>query len=139
TPWDTAGQSWEGMGTLVLSFSPAAQWYNQNHDLPGIPKGTLQKTLTNAGKSIVAWDDWGKGDNSRAAGEATFNIVSSIIGTKGAGAGLKGAGAAAEASRFGMVARIGSGMSKAGRAVDRLPTMRSVADRFGVKLPDFRG
>jgi Colicin D len=135
--WGTAGQSWEGMNTLALSFVPGAQTYNQFFGLPGVPKGALQQAQTNVAKNLVAWDDWGKGDNSRAAGEATFNIVSSVIGTKGAGAGVKGADAAADAARVSAASRAASIASKIGRVTDRLPTMQSVADRFG-NLPDFR-
>ncbi|UFS93413.1 polymorphic toxin type 15 domain-containing protein [Nocardia huaxiensis] len=36
------------------------------------------------GKDTVSWDDWARGDYAYAAGKTTFNIVSSILGDKGA-------------------------------------------------------
>src|ERR671920_546617 len=50
----------------------------------GTGKTELGETLTNAGKGLIAYDQWGE-DPARAAGTATFNIVSAVVGTKGAG------------------------------------------------------
>ena len=101
-------------------------------------RGELGDNLLGAGKAIIAYDEWGKGDNSRAAGMATFNIASAIIGTKGAGAGLKGAGTAAQASRVGAVSRAGTAMIRSGEFLGRLPTTESLAVRAQQALPSLR-
>ena len=52
----------------------------------------------------------------------TFNVVSAILGTKGAGAGLRGGGAAAQASQFAVVAKAGAGAVRAGEFIAKMPT-----------------
>jgi hypothetical protein len=137
--WGNAGTAWKGLGIFALSTSPVLTMINETTDLPGLPKGTLGSTLLGAGKALIAYDTW-KEDKSKAAGEVTFNIVSAIVGTKGAGAGLRGAGAAAEASRFATVAKLGAGAVKAGEFITALPKVSDVVlgtvKRFpGFKLP----
>ncbi|MCY7342269.1 MAG: hypothetical protein LH603_10615, partial [Pseudonocardia sp.] len=94
-------------------------------------------TLVNAGKAIIAYDTWGE-DKSKAAGMATFNVVSAIVGTKGAGSGLRGGGAAVEASRFATVARAGTGLVRAGEFVGRLPTVETVVGSAAQRIPGLR-
>ncbi len=59
--WGTAGDAWKGMDTFALALSPPLLIANSFTDLPGLPKGTLGATLVNAGKGIIAYDQWGAG------------------------------------------------------------------------------
>jgi hypothetical protein len=135
--WSTAGTAWAGLGTfagaLVVYSTPGGIALDQTTGVFGQERGFLGNTLLNAGKTIIAYDTWGE-DPQRAAGMTTFNVVSAVLGTKGAGAGLRGAGAAAQGSRFATVVRLGTGATRAGEFLGRLPTTRSViaslADRF---------
>jgi hypothetical protein len=132
--WANAGNAWKGLALFGLSLSPALTILNEHTDLPGIPKGTLGDTLLNAGKGLIAYDTWGE-DKSKAAGMATFNIVSAIVGTKGAGAGLRSAGAAAKTSQVGTVARIGTGLVRAGEFIGRAPTVSQVVTSALNRIP----
>ncbi|WP_214407021.1 hypothetical protein [Pseudonocardia lacus] len=134
--WATAGAAWKGLGTFALALSPVALTLNSFMDLPGLPRGTLQDTLLNAGKALIAYDTWGE-DKSKAAGMVTFNVVSAVLGTKGAGAALRGGGTAAQASRFGLVAKAGGGMVRAGEFLGRMPTVGELASRITTRLPGF--
>jgi hypothetical protein len=135
--WSTAGTAWAGLGTfagaLVVYSTPGGVVLDQTTGLFGQERGHLGGTLLNAGKSIIAYDTWGE-DPQRAAGMTTFNVVSAILGTKGAGAGLRGVGAAAQGSRFATVVRFGAGATRAGEFLGGMPTVRgviaSLADRF---------
>ena len=124
--WATAGAAWGSLGTLALAVTtPYLIGINEVTDLPFLPKGTLLDTLEAAGKGIIAYDTWGE-DKSKAAGMATFNIVTAIVGTKGAGAGLRAGGGAAAASQFATVARVGAGAVRVGEFIGRLPSVSDV-------------
>jgi len=89
-PWsDDFGASWAGLGKFALAATVVPTVINHFTALPGLDKGELGQTLTDAGKGIVAWDMWAE-DPARAAGATLTNIVTAVIGTKGAGATLKG-------------------------------------------------
>jgi hypothetical protein len=142
--WSTAGTAWKGLGTLVLAAGvyavPGGMQLDQTIGLPGLGHGALGEILTNAGKSIIAYDEWGK-DPARAAGTATFNIISAVVGTKGAGAGLRAVGTAARGSRVAAVSTAGTVMVRSGEAIGKLPTVsdlaKSAAQRVpGLHLPD---
>jgi hypothetical protein len=96
--WSAAGTAWGGLGKFALALNPEALIVDQTVGVPGLERGELGNTLLNAGKGLIAYDEWGK-DPARAAGTATFNIAAAVLGTKGAGAGLRAAGAAADATR----------------------------------------
>ncbi|CAL99932.1 papain fold toxin 1 (glutamine deamidase) of polymorphic toxin system [Saccharopolyspora erythraea NRRL 2338] len=137
--WSTAGAAWKGLGTFALALgtyaNPLAIVADQTIGLPGFKRGEMGGTLLNAGKSIIAYDQWGKGHNGRAAGQATFNIVSAVVGTKGAGAGLKGAGAAIQGGKVaGMAAKVGGGMVRAGDFVAKMPTVGELGIKLANKL-----
>jgi hypothetical protein len=136
--WSTAGTAWQGLATFGIALSaytnPVSIIMDQTIGYGGYEKGKLGDTLLGAGKATIAYDEWGH-DKSRAAGMATFNVVSAILGTKGAGATLRGVGAAAEASRFAAVARVGSGLTRAGDAIGALPTARDVLGAITSRFP----
>jgi hypothetical protein len=137
--WSTAGMAWKGLGTFVAALgyysNPVGILLDQTTGVPGFKRGQFGETLLGAGKALIAYDEWGK-DKSHAAGMATFNIVSAIIGTKGAGAGLRAGGAALEASEIAGVARVGTAAIRAGEFVGNLPT---VTDVVGQTLRRFPG
>lgn len=136
--WGTAGQAWKGLGTFALAAAvygtpvvssitaPLDQKYND---------GKLGKTLVEAGKGIIAYDQWGKGHNGRAAGMATFNVVSAVVGTKGAGGALRGAGAGLRGAEAGAAAtRVGSAMVRGGDFVAKMPTVSELGMKVATKL-----
>ncbi len=139
--WSTAGSAWTGLGTFALALGvysmPGGAVLDQTFGVPGLKKGQLGDTLLGAGKALIAYDEWGK-DKSHAAGMATFNVVSAIIGTKGAGAGLRAGGAALEASEIATVARVGGGLVRAGEFVGNLPTVTDVVGSTLRRFPGLR-
>ncbi len=141
--WSTAGTAWAGLGKFALAVgmtmnNPGMLSRGDSPAIPGIfAEGEASALVVGAGKAIIAYDEWGKGDNSRAAGMATFNVASAIIGTKGAGAALRGGGAV-QASRVGAVSRAGTAMIRSGEFLGRLPTTESLAARASQHLPSLR-
>lgn len=135
--WSTAGTAWKGLGTFVLAVGvyaiPGGSVLDQKFN-----NGALTNTLVNAGKGLIAYDEWGKGDNARAGGMAGFNILSSIVGTKGAGGALRTVGAGAKTSRIGAVSRAGAAMVRGGEFIGRLPTTESLITRVSQHLPHLR-
>lgn len=114
--WDAMGQAWKGLaqlGTgLVLSALPGvstAFWTLPDSKLPSWLRDS-RTAMKETGKSLVAWDEWGK-NPGRAAGAATFNVVTTVF-TGGAG------GAASGAGKAGAAAKVISAAGKAGRAID---------------------
>ncbi|MEU4767759.1 DNA/RNA non-specific endonuclease [Actinosynnema sp. NPDC023794] len=141
--WGTAGNAWKGVGTFALAvgvyIAPGGAMLDQTFGIPGFDRGAMGNLLLNAGKSLIAYDQWGQ-DNARAAGTATFNIVSAVVGTKGAGAALRGTGTAVQAVRGGAVAtRVSAGLIRAGQFLDNLPTVGELAtraaQRFNIQIP----
>jgi len=128
-----------GLAVAMTAGNPGMIARGDSPAIPGIfAEGEASALLVGAGKSIIAYDEWGKGDNSRAAGMATFNVLSAIVGTKGAGAGLRGGGAALQASRVGAVSRAGGAMIRSGEFLGRLPTTESLAVRVSQHVPSLR-
>ncbi|MEU7926605.1 hypothetical protein [Micromonospora sp. NPDC049107] len=141
--WGTAGQSWLGLGKFVWAVSiyvnPVTIVIDQTVGMPFMEQREAGNLLLNAGKTIIAYDTWGE-DKSKAAGMATFNIVSAIVGTKGAASGLRGAGAAVNTIRgSATAARIGAALVRTGNWLDKLPTVGEVAinfaRKFDIKIP----
>ncbi|CCH15526.1 YwqJ-related putative deaminase [Micromonospora lupini] len=141
--WGTAGNSWLGLGKFVWAVSiyinPVTIVIDQTVGMPFMEKREAGNLLLNAGKSIIAYDTWGE-DKSKAAGLATFNIVSAVVGTKGAGSGLRGAGAAMNGIRgSATAARVSAALIRTGNWLDKLPTVGEVAinfaKKFDIKIP----
>ena len=135
--WGTAGTAWKGLGTFALAIGTYAMPGGAALDQT-LNDGKLGNTLVAAGKGIIAYDEWGKGDNARAGGMAGFNILSSIVGTKGAGSALRGVGAGAKTSRIGAVSRAGGAMVRGGEFLGRLPTTESLIGKVSQHLPGMR-
>ncbi len=102
--WSAAGTAWAGMGKFALALGvysiPGGTIVDQTVGVPGLERGELGNTLLNAGKALIAYDEWGK-DPARAAGMTGFNIAAAIVGTKGAGTGLRAARSAAKKTEEG--------------------------------------
>jgi hypothetical protein len=134
--WSNAGHAWGGLGKFALAlgiYSPAGAILDNTVGVPGFKRGEMGQTLLNAGKGLIAWDDWSK-DPARAGGKATFNIVTAVVGTKGAGAAMRGVGAAAEGSRIAALARAGTLLVRAGETIGELPTVTDLAISAGRKF-----
>lgn len=139
--WSMAGTAWKGLGTFALAAGvyamPGGAQLDQTIGVPGMKRGQLGDTLLTAGKSLIAYDEWGK-DPARAAGTATFNVVSAVIGTKGAGAALRGAGAAAEGSRIAAVSTAGTAMVRTGEFIGNIPKVSDLAKGLAQRIPGLR-
>jgi hypothetical protein len=118
TDWDTFSKSWKGLGEIAIG---AASYGAGNPLLTAVGTavpdswlpGWLQhdrKMAREAGKSMLAWDEWSK-NPARAAGGVTFNVVTALA-TEGAG------GAAADAGKAGDIAKAVGVAGKVGRVID---------------------
>ena len=145
--WGAAGDAWKGLGKFALAlivYNPFGTPFivmDLTTGLPFLERGELGRTYLDAAKGIVAWDTWGE-DPARAAGMTTFNVVSIVVGTKGAGGSLRGAGAALEGvGEAGAAARFGGLLVRAGTRIDDLPRAGEVAARvaakFDLRIPGF--
>ncbi|URM91586.1 hypothetical protein LUW75_18210 [Streptomyces sp. MRC013] len=114
--WDAAGEAWSGLAALgaglTLSMTPITRkylWETPPEQLP--PELRKARTaVTETGKALVAWDKWDS-NPSRAAGEVSFNVLTTVF-TGGAG------GAAAGAGKAGAIAKALSTAGKVGGALD---------------------
>ncbi|OII61655.1 hypothetical protein BJP40_31125 [Streptomyces sp. CC53] len=132
--WDAAGQAWTGLGKLltgvVITAIPgvgAAYWAMPEDKLPAWLRDS-RTAVKETGKALLAWDKWGS-NPSRAAGEVTFNVLTTVF-TGGAGGAVAGAGKA------GAVARTLSLAGKAGKAVDPMTYLSKGAGAGVVKIGD---
>ncbi|MYR44780.1 hypothetical protein [Streptomyces sp. SID5910] len=98
-------------------------WRMPEDKLPSYLRDS-RNTVKEAGKALVAWDQWG--DNpARAGGAVTFNVLTTVF-TGGAGTAAKG----------GAVARTVGALGKTARLVDPM-TYLGKAAKFGtVKVTD---
>ncbi|GAA0962497.1 MULTISPECIES: hypothetical protein [Streptomyces violaceusniger group] len=145
--WDAFKNSWANLGKLAVGLSLNTLlpgWYmTPDSMLPGFLKST-KHTMINAGKAMVAWDEWGK-NPARAAGGVTFNVLTAIA-TDGAGSAAKSGAVARTLSVAGKVGKVvdpmtyvfkgaGIGLSKlkVGDLVSHLKNLRAGS---GVQLPD---
>lgn len=113
---DAAGQAWKGLGQLltgvVISIVPGvrdAYWSMPDEQLPSWLRDS-RTAVKETGKALLAWDKWGS-NPSRAAGEVSFNVLTTVF-TGGAGGAVAGAGKA------GAVAKTLSVASKVSKVVD---------------------
>lgn len=135
--WSAAGTAWTGVGTFAYAAAiytnPVTITLDQSTGMPGLDPDEAGTLLLNAGKTLIAYDEWGH-DNARAAGMTTFNIASAIIGTKGAATSLRTAGTATHTIRGTTAARISTSLTHAGTYLDNLPTTTQLTTRITTKL-----
>lgn len=130
---EAAEQGWTGLLQFGLALTPAGL-VNEYTDLPGLPRGTLVTKLDDAARALLVLDEWGT-DPGRAAGNTAFNLVSAIVGTKGAFAGARGVGAAVDGvEAAGLAARVSVRVADLITAVKaKIPASR-IPDIFTPKL-----
>ncbi|MFF1543951.1 hypothetical protein [Streptomyces sp. NPDC058291] len=130
--WDAAGQAWTGLGKLATGLAITATpvlgsvyWTMPEDKLPGYLRES-RNTVKEAGKALVAWDEWGK-NPARAGGAVTFNVLTTIF-TGGAGTAAKGGALARTLGALGKTARLVDPMTYLGKAA-KFGTVK-VADLF---------
>ncbi|MEU4873345.1 hypothetical protein [Streptomyces sp. NPDC021608] len=128
--WDAAGEAWTGLGKLATGLAITATpvigsmyWTMPEDKLPGYLRET-RNTVKEAGKALVAWDEWGK-NPARAGGAVTFNVLTTVF-TGGAGT----------AAKSGAVARTLGLLGKTGRLVDPMTYLGKAAKFGSVKVAD---
>lgn len=99
---DAYGAAWSSLGMLGVGLATAGPSGILLSQVPG-PVGDFvrggQEALLNAGKGIIAYDQWSE-DPAAAAGTAVFNVASILIPAGAAVSGVKaGAGTASAAIR----------------------------------------
>ncbi|MFE0960213.1 hypothetical protein [Streptomyces fungicidicus] len=130
--WDAAGEAWKGLGKLatgvLITAVPVvgvAYWTMPEDKLPSYLRDS-RNTVKEAGKALVAWDQWGE-NPARASGAVTFNVLTTVF-TGGAGAAAKGGAVARTVGALGRTARLVDPMMYLGKAA-RFGTVR-VTDLF---------
>ncbi|MFG2500794.1 hypothetical protein ACGFSB_21585 [Streptomyces sp. NPDC048441] len=130
--WAAAGQAWTGLAKLAtglaITLSPAgaAYWMAPKDKLPSWLRDS-RTAVTETGKALIAYDQWGK-NPARAAGAVSFNVITTVA-TGGAGAAAK-SGAAAKAISI---------AGKAGRLVDPITYLGKAGKLGVVKVGDLFG
>ncbi|KOV32722.1 hypothetical protein ADK97_21685 [Streptomyces sp. H021] len=130
---DTLKETWSGIGDVFIGISgyliTPYDWAMDNMlgptDHSEWDKG--KAALRNFGKSLVAWDEWGK-DPARAGGTVVFNVL-----TIGAGSFLK----LGRAGKLGVGSEIATVVGKAGVLVDPMSYLGKAANVTKIKVGDF--
>ncbi|NUV55099.1 hypothetical protein G6W51_19730 [Streptomyces coelicolor] len=118
--WDAAGEAWKGLGKLatgvLITAVPVvgiAYWAMPEDKLPSYLRDS-RNTVKEAGKALVAWDQWGE-NPARASGAVTFNVLTTVF-TGGAGAAAKSGAVARTVGALGKTARLVDPMTYLGKA-----------------------
>lgn len=118
--WDAAGEAWKGLGKLatgvLITAVPVvgvAYWAAPEDKLPSYLRDS-RNTVKEAGKALVAWDQWGE-NPARASGAVTFNVLTTVF-TGGAGAAAKSGAVARTVGALGKTARLVDPMTYLGKA-----------------------
>ncbi|MEW2585755.1 hypothetical protein [Streptomyces virginiae] len=130
---DTLKETWSGIGDVFIGISgylvTPYEWAMDKMlgptDHSDWDKG--KAALRNFGKSLVAWDEWGK-DPARAGGTVVFNVL-----TIGSGSLLK----LGRAGKLGVGAEVATAMGKAGALVDPMSYLGKAANVTKIKVGDF--
>ncbi|WP_405441703.1 YwqJ-related putative deaminase [Streptomyces avidinii] len=130
---DTLKKTWSGIGHVVAGVSgyiiTPYDWAMDKMFGP-VDHSDREKNkaaLRNFGKSLVAWDEWGK-DPARAGGTVVFNVL-----TIGAGSFLK----LGRAGKLGVGSEIATAVGKAGVLVDPMSYLGKAANVTKIKVGDF--
>ncbi|MFJ6779873.1 hypothetical protein [Streptomyces yangpuensis] len=131
--WDNFKKTWSGVadvfigisGYLITPYDWAMDKMFGPTDHSDWDKG--KAALRNFGKSLVAWDEWGK-DPARAGGTLVFNVL-----TIGSGSLLK----LGRAGKLGVGAEVATAMGKAGALVDPMSYLGKAANVTKIKVGDF--
>ncbi|WP_405532209.1 hypothetical protein OG592_32040 [Streptomyces avidinii] len=130
---DTFKKTWSGIGDVFAGVSgyiiTPYDWAMDKMFGP-VDHSDREKSkaaLRNFGKSLVAWDEWGK-DPARAGGTVVFNVL-----TIGAGSFLK----LGRAGKLGVGSEIATVVGKAGVLVDPMSYLGKAANVTKIKVGDF--
>lgn len=135
--WRTMAQTWEGVVDLaaVVSAGPLAPLVPiQTHDFFTGESGTTYgyQVMGELGKSLVAWDEWGKSPGT-ALGMAAVNIgtffIPGVAGAKGAEAGADGARVMRNSAKGFSVGERGA---LTGKVIDDIPNASRAATYEGL-------
>ncbi|MET9641425.1 hypothetical protein ABZY83_34285 [Streptomyces virginiae] len=130
---DTLKKTWSGIGDVFEGVSGylLTPWDWAMDKMLGPADHTDREknkaALRNFGKSLVAWDEWGK-DPARAGGTVVFNVL-----TIGAGSFLK----LGRAGKLGVGSEIATVVGKAGVLVDPMSYLGKAANVTKIKVGDF--
>ncbi|MFD6228285.1 hypothetical protein ACFWFZ_15585 [Streptomyces sp. NPDC060232] len=130
---DTLKETWSGIGDVFEGVSGylLTPWdWAMDRMLGPADHSDREKNkaaLRNFGKSLVAWDEWGK-DPARAGGTVMFNVL-----TIGSGSLLK----LGRAGKLGVGAEVATAMGKAGVLVDPMSYLGKAANVTKIKVGDF--
>ncbi|MCX5587962.1 hypothetical protein [Streptomyces erythrochromogenes] len=130
---DTLKETWSGIGDVFQGVSGylLTPWdWAMDKMLGPADHSDREKNkaaLRNFGKSLVAWDEWGK-DPARAGGTVVFNVL-----TIGAGSFLK----LGRAGKLGVGSEIATVVGKAGVLVDPMSYLGKAANVTKIKVGDF--
>ncbi|WP_240667303.1 hypothetical protein [Streptomyces luteoverticillatus] len=137
--WDNFKKTWSGIGDVFGGVSAYLMtpydWAMDKMFGPVDHSDTDKQkaALRNFGKSLVAWDEWGK-DPARAFGTVLFNGL-----TIGSGSLLKlgKAGEVANAGKVSAGAKIAGALGKAGALSDPMSYLGKAAGVTKLKVGDF--
>ncbi|MEU1781542.1 hypothetical protein ABZ545_18915 [Streptomyces abikoensis] len=137
--WDNFKKTWSGIGDVFGGVSAYLMtpydWAMDKMFGPVDHSDTDKQkaALRNFGKSLVAWDEWGK-DPARAFGTVLFNGI-----TIGSGSLLKlgKAGEVANAGKVSAGAKIAGALGKAGALSDPMSYLGKAAGVTKLKVGDF--
>lgn len=131
--WDNFKKTWSGIGDVfggVSAYLITPYDWAMDKMFGAVDHSDTDKqkaALRNFGKSLVAWDEWGK-DPSRAFGAVLFNTV-----TLGSGSLLK----LGKAGKLGVGAEAVTALGKAGVLVDPMSYLGKAAGVTKLKVGDF--
>ncbi|WP_229356136.1 hypothetical protein [Streptomyces sp. UNOB3_S3] len=137
--WDNFKKTWSGIGDVFGGVSAYLMtpydWAMDKMFGPVDHSDTDKQkaALRNFGKSLVAWDEWGK-DPSRAVGTVLFNGL-----TLGAGSLLKlgKMGEMGQAGKLSAGAKVAGALGKAGAMADPMSYLGKAAGVTKLKVGDF--
>jgi hypothetical protein len=135
---DTLAETWKGLAKLAgASATLPLLVYNQFNEVPGYKEGEMLDVLKDAGKGLLAWDEW-KEDPARAAGQVTWNVLP--LPTK-----LAKVGDLSDAGKIDGLVDVSktTGLAKAADAMAKMragmPTADDLVNKLKSHLPDGGG
>lgn len=134
--WETV----QGVGSMAKGgWNLTGGWYFDPEAASGTWSGLKNTTSTVWNQPGVVWDsikepyqrEWAQGNYGAALGRGTFEVVSTVVGTKGLDKLGKGAKLGNVADKLGDVGRVGDKLGDAGRIGDKLGDAGRVGDKLG--------
>ncbi|WP_414169218.1 hypothetical protein ACMATS_25600 [Streptoverticillium reticulum] len=147
--WDTFKKTWSGIGDVVTGIGLyTARPYELAMNAMGLPdkpdpdEDRARKAARDFGKSLVAWDEWGK-NPARAGGTVLFNVLTfgsgSLLKLGKAGTLASKAGEVGEvgaASKVSAAAKVANALGKTGRLVDPMTYVGKAGEFVKLQVGD---